>query len=333
MPRDDMLVGLQQIFQELQIIPQEYYSIYFLTRTVAQNTPTYSILTATREPKVVENLKTDITKYTRKLLERDTLTAYMDTLEMQREELQYIRWLDVPHAFDILSHCIDYQAEDFSSITAIQEFVDQLWGYVIRIENPSNSNSIYVVKKYTKSDIIDLTKRKYWNSATAVLSIPDREMISMDKKYDAIVSLPPHQEWNNPALSQNQSLFYISRRANFENFFSYKEYYPHYISEHIQSFGEARIIDNYMELGTRCQSSFKKSLRFSRILYKQQYASMTSTKIKKYIRKHNLPITMRNNMIVYDRRHVDAILDVLEECYYTAEISGTERKATNSVEM
>ena len=345
---DDELIKLSKCIENGN---ESEYSIHFIQRKTEQKHHSYSVLKSTRDSEVAKTIKYDVEAYTRRIVNRESRAHYFEMLDMPRGQLQYIEWSNVPHGKDIVNLCNSVNADDISDLSSVSELMDDLWGYIIAIHQVEQS--IYLFKKYTSSELFDITKSRFGignlfgktkSKKPGVISLNRGDIVEFEKNYDAAVLIKNKTRGQSitteilnavgvDTKETDNAILFVSRRYNFESFFSYKDYYPEFIDKNIGDFKRVNLIDDIDKFSSRCKSSYAKSIRLSKILNRRKYEEMPIQKIKAYVKKHNLNISFKNNKMVYDSKHIDDILDVLDEFYYISEITKTPRKATNTQDV
>lgn len=326
------------------------YSIHFIQRKTEKKQHSYIVLKSTRDKEVAKTIKRDVETYTHKIANRESRVHYFEMLDMPRGQLQYIEWANVPHGKEIVNMCNSVSSDDISELSSVAALMSDLWGYIIAIRQ--KEQSIYLFKKYTSSELFNVAKSRFgigdvFRNKTpkpGVVSLNRGDTVEFEKNYDAAVLIrnkTPLEHLTTDILNRvgidkkdtENAVLFVSRRFNFENFFSYKDYYPEFIDNNIDEFKKVNLIDDIEKFSSRCKSSYAKSIRLSKILNRRKYEEMPIKKIKSYVKKHKLNISFKNNQMVYDSKHIDDILDVLDEFYYISEITNTQRKVTNAQDV
>lgn len=290
------------------------YSIYFLKRDKINGKISYSVIKSKQTKKLGAIFKKDAEYATSKFIKRKLL-KYSDVLYQVRNNIQCIPHEEVPNFIDIINSCITRKSDN---ITNAKELAENLWGYVIRVK--VNENLLYLFFKYRPSELLETKKSLFQMNGKTITPINKNNAFSLSREYDAIVMYSPN---NNPYYTS----IYISNRIEFEEFFSFKEYYKSYIVDNKNKIENVGLIDNVDSFVNRCSKNFLFSIRLARIIQKGKYESMHIDIISKLISEHNLKVKIQNNKIVYNNDYADEILDILDDNYLSSSITKTKYKS------
>jgi hypothetical protein len=308
------------IYVKLEQSNAAQYSIFFLERIKTKNQVSYNVIKSKRTNKMGKSLRDDALQITRNIKSR-TILSYNDELSQKRGKIQEIQATSVPNFNAITASCKMVTA---NSVRNAEDLSKNLWGYVIKVD--MDDTIIYFFKKYTPSSLIDARKAFYQIKGATITPLKKKNTFSLDKYYDAILM-------RTLGDSPSTTPLYIINRVEFEEFFSYKEYYIKYNEENKNSLAKSGRLDDVDAFVKRCSKNFLYSLRLSRILQNKKYLNIDIQELSEILINNNSDVKVVNGMIKYDTKHAEEILDLLDDSYLFSKVTKTNYKSNGKVEL
>lgn len=307
---------LNKIYEMISNSTESNYSIFFLRRSKSDEGISYSVIKTQRSRKLGITLKNDALDVTNRLMSRE-MVSYLDVLSQERNKIQFITHNEVPNFRNILQACTSRGAQN---IKKPEDLAKNLWGYVIKI-NYDNCQ-IYLFFKYRPAELVNVKKSFFSiNKSSIIEPVSNKNVFSLDREYDAIIMMSQ----SNPALTTD---IFIVNRYEFEEFFSFKEYYSNYIHNNKSVLQESNILDNVDDFINRCAKNFQYSMRLARIIRNGRLSSIPIDRIPGLIEQRHLSVQVEHGKIQYNKRYAEEILDILDDNYLESSLTQTKYKAT-----
>jgi len=310
------MTNLNDIYQTIQQSNKSQYSIFFIERERQKGKVSYKLLKSRRNSKIGEEFRENAIEYTPKFLKRDII-SYYDALSQKRGVIQEIAMDNIPYFSEIISSCNTRRSD---SIKNPKELASKLWGYIVKIDVKSCNRIIYHFSKYTPSELIDAHKSFFQIKGATVSPINKRSTFSLNRDYHAIIMYDRETDSYSP--------MYIIKRIEFEEFFSFKDYYINYIKNKIPNLAESELIDDTSAFVGRCARNFQFALRLTRIIDEGKYKLMNKNKIPTMIKDRGLNIIFENGMMKYDKSYAEEILDLLDDNFLDSPLTNSKYRAT-----
>lgn len=309
---------LNEIYSVLQSSKKEQYSIYFLERKKLRNQITYSMIKTYRSQKIGDIFRNDAIKATRNIISREVV-LYDTELSQQRNKIQQIAVKEVPNFNKIITSC---QTQNSEHIQNISELSKNLWGYIIKIDVNEQQKIIYLFTKYTPAELVNSKKSIFQMKGRTLTPLKKSSALALNNDYNAIVMYSKE--------NKTYSNIYIVSRIEFEEFFSYKEYYINYFSDNKDVLSQTNLVDNVNMFVERCSKNFPFSIRLARIIKNKKYESMNIKRVKKLITDHNIDVEIVDDRMKCDQKSAESILDILDDNYLNSPITSKKYKTKGS---
>jgi hypothetical protein len=207
-----------------------------------------------------------------------------------------------------LTEAITIEYTDCNNIDEKTEF-DKLDFVVVKIsDNSEKKPAVTLLKKYLKSPAkFKGTKRFVFNGSEAVAF--DKPLLVIGSNVEAF----------NVA-----GYFYIINRDNFNTILNFKDMYYKIVDDNAEQIRQAELFDNVDDFIDDCRNNGRYVVRLTKAILVESFKNVKNNKNKLQGIKKNYGLKLEftdDGKIVYNKEHVNEILNLLLEHYVTSALT------------
>lgn len=208
-----------------------------------------------------------------------------------------------------LTEAITIEYTDCNNIIDEKTEFDKLDFVVVKIsDNSKKKPAVTLLKKYLKSPAkFKGTKRFIFNGSEAVAF--DKPLLVIGSNVEAF----------NVA-----GYFYIINRDNFNTILNFKDMYYKIVDDNAEQIRQAELFDNVDDFIDDCRNNGRYVVRLTKAILVESFKNVKNNKNKLQDIKKNYGLKLEftdDGKIVYNKEHVNEILNLLLEHYVTSALT------------